>query len=73
MGYAIGCRHDRHRRALHASVRIEREVFREWKQRLEALALRCSTEDFSAQLHAMPFEPYAPIRDQFGIIWRAIN
>ena len=73
MGYSIGCRRARHGPKWHASVRIHRTIYRELKARFEALAVHCSIEDLTRELRSIPYEPYAPIRDQLRGALRAIN
>ncbi len=73
MGYSIGCRRGRGSRMWHASVRIDYRLFRETKARLERLALQRSVDELSRELRLMPFEAYAPVRDQLWILLRAIN
>jgi hypothetical protein len=71
-GYAIGCRKGRDGE-WHASVRIERERFRELKQRFAALAVHRSVEELCQEFRRLAFEPYAPVRDQLHILLRAVN
>ena len=73
MGYSIGCRRARHGGAYHASVRIERELFRELKARFTAMAVHRSVEELSRELWRIDYEPYAPVRDQLRGLLRAIN
>lgn len=73
MGYSIGCRRERGGGKYHASVRISREDFRRLKAHFERLAVKESVEDLAADLHGLPFEPYAPVRDQLRRILRAVN
>ena len=70
-GYTIGCRHGQGQ--WHPSVRIEREVHRELKARCVAIALQRSVEELWREFQAIPFEPYAPVRDQLHSILRAVN
>jgi hypothetical protein len=72
LGYALGCRKGRDG-IWHASVRIAREVFGELKQRFAALAVHRPVEVLVRELHRLPFEPYAPVRDQLRILLRAVN
>jgi hypothetical protein len=72
-GYSIGCRRTRGGGTWHASVRIEREVFRELKERFKHLACHRSVEDLCCEFRAIPYEPYAPVRDQLRILLRAVN
>ncbi len=73
MGYSIGCRRGRKDRLLHASVRIHRRLFSELKVQFERTAVNRPVEDLGRELSGMPFEPYAPVRDQLRIILRAVN
>jgi hypothetical protein len=54
-------------------VRIERERFRELKQRFAALAVPRSVEDLCDAFRRIEFEPYAPVRDQLRLLLRAVN
>ena len=71
-GYSIGCRRGRDG-AWHASVRIERQRFAELKREFERLAVHRAVEELAVALRAIPYEPYAPVRDQLGVLLRAIN
>jgi hypothetical protein len=73
MGYSIGWRRGRDGRLFHASVRIQRELYRELKAQFERTASRGSVEDLCRGLRAIEYEPYAPVRDQLGGILRAVN
>jgi hypothetical protein len=73
MGYSIGCRRGRQDRSLHASVRIHRRLFGELKKQFERTAVHRSAEELERELSGLPFEPYAPVRDQLRIILRAVN
>jgi hypothetical protein len=73
MGYSIGCRRERGGGAYHASVRINRDIFRAMKARYEWAALECSVEQLVLELRALPYEPYAPVRNQMRILLRGIN
>lgn len=72
-GYSIGCRQGRDRERWHASVRISREAFATLKTRFQRLALERSVDELAQELQRLPFEPYAPVRDQVGILVRQIN
>ena len=72
-GYSIGCRRARGGGAWHASVRIEREHFKRLKCDFGGLAVHCSVEEMVRHFRAIAFEPYAPVRDQLGILLRAVN
>ena len=63
MGYSIGCRRGRHmgvpcRRSIH------QERLQELKVRFKQAAVHRSVEELCRALHAVPYEPYAPVRDQ---------
>lgn len=73
MGYSIGCRHGRHDGELHVSVRIHREFYRELKSRFEQAAVHQSVEELCQEFSAIPYEPYAPVRDQLRSLVRAVN
>ena len=73
MGYSVSCRKGRNGLTWHPSVRIERECFRELKSHLTAKAVRCSTDELTSELRSLPFEPYAPVRDQLRTLRRAVN
>ena len=73
MGYSIGCRQCSRDGVFHVSVRIQQEFYRELKNRFEGIAVHRSVDDLCRDLRAIPFEPYAPVRDQLRGILRAIN
>lgn len=73
MGYSIGCRPGRGGGALHASVRIDRSIYRELKAGFERSSVHRAAEDLAKSLRALPVEPYAPVRDQLRCILRAVN
>lgn len=73
MGYAIGCRRGRGGGEYHASVRIEREVFGELKTQFERHATRWPIERIIGELRRLPYEMYAPVRDQLRGLVRAVN
>lgn len=73
-GYSIGCRPGRGSVGpLHASVRIARDAFRELKGCFERQAVHRSVEQLCRELREIPFEPYAPIRSQLCVLFRALN
>lgn len=72
-GYSIGLRRSRGGRSWHASVRIERERFRELKAHFEEIAIHRSEDAISSELASLPFEPYSPVRNQLWIVLRAVN
>jgi len=69
-GYSVGCKQATAK--WHPSVRIEERVYRRLKERFSLMALDAD-EVIYAQLQALPFEPFAPIRRQLLSILRAIN
>ena len=72
-GYSVGCGKARREGKLHASVRIDREDFSRLKQSFESLAVHRSSEFIWQALHSLPYEPYAPVKNQLRIILRAVN
>ena len=73
MGYSIGCRQSRHGGTFHASVRIDQEAYRDLKTRFDRTALGRSVENLCQELRSLPFELYAPVRDQLRGLVRAVN
>lgn len=73
MGYSIGCRQRAPGGLFQVSVRIHRNSYLELKERFERNAIHRSVEDLRRELQAIPFEPYAPVRDQLRVILRAVN
>ena len=73
MGYSIGCRRERGGDEYHASVRINRELYRELKAKFEHDAVNGSLEKLLSDLLTLPYEPYAPIRTQYLGLLRAVN
>lgn len=57
----------------HSRVRIAREPFRDLKARLLEGALSWPAERLARELYNVPFEPYAPVRQQLRTLLRAIN
>jgi hypothetical protein len=72
-GYSVSARHSTVTGRLHASVRIDREVYLGVKARLIELAPHRSVEALAGELNRLPFEPYAPIRKQYVKLLRAVN
>jgi hypothetical protein len=70
-GYAISYRVNGGRG--HASVRIERQHYRELKAYFEALAIHRSISGLAVELRELPFAPYAPVRRQLLMIVNAVN
>jgi hypothetical protein len=62
-GYAIAARGGR------VSVRIERDEYRALRAYFRGIATRRSAAALADELHALPYEPYAPIRrHQLGLL-----
>jgi len=72
-GYAIGCRRAGEGGKYHPSVRIERDHYRQLKGHFAQIAVHFSVEDLCRALRTIPYEPYAPIRNQLVGIRRAVN
>jgi len=72
-GYSIGIGHARGSGEAHVSVRMNREAYREWRGRLLGMAVHRTVEELVAEFQAIPFEPYAPVRDQLRCLLRAVN
>jgi hypothetical protein len=66
-GYALSVRHG------HVRVSIEREEYRRLKAYFLDRATHRSAAVIAADLGALPFEPYAPVRSQLLCILRAVN
>jgi hypothetical protein len=66
-GYSIS------HRGGHACVRIEQNTFNELKAYLLDHAVHRSKEHLESAFSRLEFEPYAPIRGQLLIIFRAVN
>lgn len=54
-------------------VQIQQELFKGLKAYLTDIAQYRSTSDLAAELHNLPFEPYAPIRQQLLNLVRYVN
>ncbi len=57
----------------HASVRIGRDQFRILRERFSSLALVPFSDALADAFQSLPFEPYAPVRQQFLTLLRAVN
>ena len=71
--YAIGVGRSHRDRSLYVSVRIQREIFRELLAQFKRAAVQRTVEELCRELRALPFEPFAPVRDQCAILLRAVN
>ena len=72
-GYSIALHRAWGKGAWHPSVRIDRERYRELKAHFESLAVHRSVQNLCQELSSLPFEPYAPVRNQFYMLLRAAN
>ena len=72
-GYAISSRPARGGGPLHPSVRISVERMRELKAHFARIATYWSVEEIEWAFRLLPFEPYAPVRDQFRQLLRIVN
>ncbi len=66
-GYSVSCRGG------HAHVRIEKETYLELKAWMLERSSFLSVEQLCRAFRLIPFEPYAPVRRQLLVIWRAVN
>ena len=66
-GYSVSYRNG------HASVRIERERFKELKAYFLEIATRRPPEALTREIDALPYERYAPVRSQLLGLLRAVN
>lgn len=60
-------------RADRVCVRIEREEYKRLKATFLELACRRSAATLAAEFRRIRFVPYAPVRQQFLQVWRAVN
>jgi hypothetical protein len=72
-GYSIGCRRERGGGVYHASVRINREVYSELKAAVGKMALEMTEGEMMRVFGSLPFEPYAPVREQMRGLFRFAN
>jgi hypothetical protein len=66
-GYAVSFRQG------HAHVRLDAERYRELKAYFLERAAHRTAAAIADELRTLPFEPYAPVRQQLFIILRAVN
>jgi hypothetical protein len=57
----------------HAHVRIERKVFRSLKAYFSDIAAKRPAAALAAEIRALPFERYAPVRRQLAGLLREVN
>lgn len=72
-GYSIAYRRSTVTGRWHPSVRIDRDSFLELRAAFLDAATRRSVEQLGSALHAIPFEPWAPVRRQMLGLLRAVN
>jgi hypothetical protein len=74
-GYSIGYQRQKGRPPFtwHPSVRIEKTEYTLLKERFRRLATWSLAEELAEALHSLPFEPYAPIRQQYLALLRLVN
>jgi len=73
MGYSIGCRREHGGGEYHASVRINRDTMHELKHKLVGNATQADWCNLYRAFQTLPFEPYAPVRNQLRGLLRAVN
>jgi hypothetical protein len=59
--------------AWHTRVQIGRETYRNLKSHFLEISLRRSVEQLGREFYTVPFEPYAPVRQQMLNILRQVN
>lgn len=72
-GYSIGWGKERGREIWHPSVRIEKRWMQKIKRYFRWAATRKTDVELIAQLRALPFEPFAPVRQQVRTVLREVN
>lgn len=72
-GYSISCRRGWRKEEFHASVRIDLDRYLKLKAHFEDISVHRSVENLTAEFLALPFEPYAPLKNQLFVILRAVN
>lgn len=73
MGYSIGCRPARGDGVYHPSIRIEPEKMRSLKAHFGRIAVHWSANEIEWAFRLLPYEPYAPVRDQMRVLLRFVN
>lgn len=71
-GYSVGYKLGRDGKG-HVSVRIHPKSYRDLKAHFLELATSRSVEKLTQEFRTIPFEPYAPVRNQVLAILRAVN
>lgn len=66
-GYAVSVRQG------HPHVRLDTERYRELKSYFIERSTHRTAAEIAEELRSLPFEPYAPVRQQLFIILRAVN
>jgi hypothetical protein len=75
-GYSIRWGFSEAERRFRASVRLDRETYRELKEHMLAICVwpRCrSPEAMEREFHRLPYQLYGPVREQLYRIARAVN
>ena len=72
-GHSLGCRRERGGGAFHASVRVHHQCYCELRERFTSFAVNRTVEELVGEFRALPFEPYAPVRNQLCGLLRAVN
>jgi hypothetical protein len=74
-GYSISYQRQKGRPPFtwHPSVRIEKTEYGVLRDRFRRLATWSSVDELAETLHSLPFEPYAPIRQQYLALLRLVN
>jgi hypothetical protein len=72
-GYSVSSRQGRGGGRRHASVRIERRQYLVLKAYFEDVSTKWSVERLVGEISRLPFARYAPVRNQFYMVWRAVN
>jgi len=72
-GYSIALRRAWNGGGWHPSVRIDRDRYRELKAYFESMAVHRSVQNLCQEISSLPFESYAPVRNQFYMLLRAAN
>ncbi len=66
-GYSLSFRNGR------VCVRIDQEEYKRLKSLMLDLACRRTADRLASTFWSIPYEPYAPVRQQLLQIWRAVN
>jgi hypothetical protein len=72
-GYSIGYRRSKGGGSWHPSVRIEKNEYRLLKKQLVKASTELSVKKLIRVFRGLPFEPYAPVRQQLLSLLRLVN